>query len=149
MKLYYDFNEIYKSSDVLIEGLRSLPSLDYEVNSKDIIPYGGNGKKVFEELIKLKNNSDLIVCLNNEDRFKSLKKLFDEDDIYLNRINDLADIKKKMVNIIFTNFPSFSLVNDNIVIINEHDIFDSNYALRRLDINQFIKMLLRYQNMMS
>ncbi len=139
MKLYYDFNEIYKSSNVLIEGLRSLPSLDYEVNSKDIIPYGGNGKKVFEELIKLKNSTDLIVCLNNEDRFKSLKKLFDEDDIYLNRINDLADIKKKMVNIIFTNFPSFSLVNENIVIINEHNIFDSNYAPKKVRYKSIYK----------
>ena len=139
MKLYYNFNEIYNIADILIEGLRSLPSIDLEINAKQITPYGGNGKKVFEDLIKLKNKFDLIVSISNEDRFKSLKRLFDEDDIYLYQINDLANIKSKMVNVIYNNYPSFSLEDEGIIIINEHDIFDSNYVAKKVRYKSIYK----------
>ncbi len=124
LKIFKDYKYVEASSNILIEGVRDIGGFDIRINSKDIVPYNANRKLIASDLISLKNTKKLIISLDNEERKEKLVELLEENDCLMVHINDANKISKGQINYIKGNTPSFELVDDDFMIINQTAIFD-------------------------
>ena len=120
-----------------IEGLVNIDSnLNFNVNNTL------NFESNFPQLLNYINNNYLtkkiIIAINNKDKIKIIKNFFLENNIYTNIVKE--EIKSKLINIIEDNYyPSFELIDEKIIILNEENIFKTTK----------IKKQIKYKSLMN
>ena len=123
---FMDFNEIVKEGNVLVEGLTSLGDTDLKIVANEIDPYHANIKNILRDFSAYRLKK-FIVAIENKDRLKNLIQLMDENNIIVRKTNDFSNLEPGIIYAYDGYLPSFNLKNDNLIIINEHDIFDIDY----------------------
>ncbi len=131
MKLYANYSDLYSKANYLIEGLRTIGSLDYNIGAKEITAYKAIEKNILEDFQKMKDNKYIIFSYNNEDRFKRLLESCLEHNLFLVKINELNQIKKGQINCINGTYPAFDMIYDGIIFFNESSLFEVDYAPRK------------------
>lgn len=139
MKMFKDFNLLISTANIQIEGLRSLGNVDYQVYAKEIAPYKANQKQILADLNKYKNQKILIVSIKDENRYKRLNEYLLENDVFVNNLDNIFLIKRGMINIVRADLPTFELLYDDFILINESAIFDVTYAPRRVKYKSIYK----------
>ena len=139
MNIFYNFDLILSKANILIEGLRSLGSIDYHVHAKQIIPYKANQKEILKDFLHIKNKKKLVIAISNEERYKKLTDLFYENDVFPKIISDFKDVEIERINIIRGNYPSFDLEYEDYILINENTIFDIKYNPKKVKYKSIYK----------
>ncbi len=139
MKMFMDFNLVLNQANILIEGLRSLGNIDYQVYAKEITPYKANQKQILDDLIHLQNKKGLFVCIKSEERYKRLNDFLLENNVFLHKINDLSEAVLGSINIFMGDYPAFELLYESFILINEAAIFDIDYTPRRVKYKSVYK----------
>ncbi len=131
MRLYANYTDIYSNANYLIEGLRTIGSLDYNIGAKEITAYKAIEKNILEDFQKLKDNKYIIFSYTNEERFKRLLESCLEHNLFLVKINEKNQIKKGQINCIKGNYPAFDMMYDGMIFFNETSLFEVNYTPRK------------------
>ncbi len=125
LKMFKDFKDILDIANIKIEGLRTLSEEKIDVNAKNIDSYKGNQKLVLNDLGAFRKKTTLL-SIPNIDRYNRLNDLLDEMNIVMHMVSDLSRIGKNVINACNFYLPSFELVDDGIIIINEETLFEDN-----------------------
>ena len=139
MKHYESFIKIEALSNVLVEGVRSLSSADLDVFAKEVLPYDGVPSKIMEDFLKLKKDNLLIVLIKDEKRYQKLVRYLLDNEIFCNEIDDILKAKVNFINLMHGDFPSFEMVLEKLIIINEETLFSTSYSPRRVRYKSIYK----------
>lgn len=139
MQLFASLDKILKEANVLIEGLRSIGSIDYNVNAKEVSAYKAKEKAILEDFKRYQHNKYIVMSYTNEERFKRLLDICLDEDIFLVRVNDPKEIKYGQINCIYGNYPAFDLIYDGILFLNEITLYEMSYAPRKAKYKSIYK----------
>lgn len=139
MKIFRSFDVVFSTANVLIEGLRSLSNIDYNVYAKEVTPYKANQKEILKDFNRLKEKKILVVSITNLERYKKLYDYFLENGEYINKIKNIEDAVIGRVNVIIDKTPAFDLIYDNFILVNESSIFDVKYAPKKAKYKSIYK----------
>ena len=139
MELFKKFPLVEAMCNVNIMGLRGINDETLKVYSKDVTPFNANQKEIVKDFNDLKDRKRLIIAIDNEERFKKLEELLDDNKIRINPISDISRAEVGFVNRIKGNYPSFSLEHDSFILINESTIFDYEYKRKKAKYKSIYK----------
>jgi len=126
MDNFINFKEIEKKGNIIIEGLSGIGDANLSVVATEIDPYHANQKNILNDFSTYRFKK-FIIAITNKDRLKRLVDYLDENGIIVRKINDFSNIKEGIIYSYDNYLPSFNMKKDDLVIINEHDIFDIDY----------------------
>ena len=124
MKLFESFERVQDSGNVFIEGLRTLGGLDYKLSIKEGTFYKGNQKEILADFRRYRDNKYIILSYTNEERLNKLIDICLDESLFLVRVKDSKDIKMGQINCIFGDYPSFNLIKDDIMFLNDASLYE-------------------------
>ena len=139
MKMFENLERVLDSGNVYIEGLRTLGNLDYKINIKEGTFYKGNQKEIINDFRRYRDNKYVILSYTNEERLKKLIDICLDEGLFLVRVNDPKDIKLGQINCIYGDYPTFSLIKDDIMFINDAALYQVEYAPRKTKYKSIYK----------
>ena len=116
---------------MFIEGLRTLGSLDYRIQAKEIAAYKAKEKTILEDFRRYKDNKYIILSYTNEERLNRLIDICLDEDLFVVKVEDPAKIRLGQVNCIRGDYPAFDLIYEGILFLNEASLYEVNYAPRK------------------
>lgn len=131
MELYKNLDVLLQDANVLIEGLRTLGSLDYRIQAKEIAAYKAKEKTILEDFRRYKDNKYIILSYTNEERLNRLIDICLDEDLFVVKVEDPAKIRLGQVNCIRGDYPAFDLIYEGILFLNEASLYEVNYAPRK------------------
>ena len=137
--MFADFKDIYELRDVEIEGLASLGMLDFNVGAREIAPYKGNPKLILQDLLDYRNKKKLILVINSKERVEKLNNLLEEYGLILVDVSNMEKAVCGQINYIKGNYPSFDIVDRELMVINESTIFDVSYTPKKVKYKSIYK----------
>ena len=139
MKLFESFERVQDSGNVFIEGLRTLGGLDYKLNIKEGTFYKGNQKEILADFRRYRDNKYIILSYTNEERLNKLIDICLDESLFLVRVKDSKDIKMGQINCIFGDYPSFNLIKDDIMFLNDASLYEVEYKPRKTKYKSIYK----------
>ncbi len=141
LEYFSNLNEIKdKYSQITIEGLRTIES-NYDLLSSEVEPFKSDEKKIAQYLYNYYKTKKIIITIQNESRYKTLEDTLLDKGIPYTKLRNNEMIKYGQIHLLYgTYYPSFELIKDNLVIINERTIFEISRSSRK------IKYKSTYQN---
>jgi transcription-repair coupling factor (superfamily II helicase) len=139
MDLFKNLDVIISKSNVLIESLRSFDYVDKNIGAKSINPYLANKKNILKELTGYLTRTRLILAFRNEENYKKIYELFEEERIFIKRINSVSDINGVGIYGFIGDVASFELQNEGFVVINDRTLLDSNYQPKKAKYKSIFK----------
>jgi len=139
MKHYESFVKIEANYNVEIEGVRSFSQADLDLFAKEVMPYDGVPNKIMEDFLKIKKDNLLIVYVKDEKKYKKLVKYLLDNEVFCNEINDILKAKVNFINLLHGDYPSFEMVLEKLIIINEETLFSNNYSPRKVKYKSIYK----------
>ncbi|MBQ9448742.1 MAG: transcription-repair coupling factor [Acholeplasmatales bacterium] len=124
MDICYNFEKVLDMPAIKIEGLRNFGVPDFKVYSKNIDGYKGRVKQIVGDL-KTYRKSKLVISFNNENRAKRLADVMDEEGVVTNTITDFSKFAPGVIYILYKYLPSFYLESEDLYILNESTIYDT------------------------
>jgi len=139
LNLFKDINLIISKANILIEGLRSLDKVDFNVYAKDIVPYNANKKAIINDLRDFKDVKKLVISLTTEERINKMKEVLDDNRLILSPVKNFNNLE--IGNIYYTTdtYPSIDLKSEDLYLINEHDLFDVDYQPKKAKYKSIYK----------
>lgn len=131
MELYKNLDVLLQDANVLIEGLRTLGSLDYRIQAKEVAAYKAKEKTILEDFRRYKDNKYIILSYTNEERLNRLIDICLDEDLFVVKVEDPAKIRLGQVNCIRGDYPAFDLIYEGILFLNEASLYEVNYAPRK------------------
>ena len=123
---FNNFNKILELGNIYIEGLTGINDNSFIINANEIDPYHANQKAIIKDFAAYRLKK-FIVAIENKDRLNRLIELMDDNGIIVRRTDDFSNIKESIIYAYNGYLPSFNMKKDDLIIINEHDIFDVDY----------------------
>ena len=139
MNLFKNLDVLISKANVLVEALRSFDYVDYNVGAKYINPFFGNKKNIIKELTSFSTKTRVIIAFRNEENYKKIYELFEEERIFIKRLKSVNDICGVGLYGFIGNVPSFTLENEGLVVINDRTLFDSNYQPKKAKYKSIFK----------
>ncbi len=136
LKLDYflTINKLFEFNNITyIEGLNSSKKNAIDIFSKETISYHSDQKMIVSDLKKFVHDKVVIIFIKNPTRLDRFKETCLDNSIYYALVKDAKDINKGKVNIISDEYsPSFELMNEHILILNEKSIFETTHEQRKI-----------------
>ena len=139
MKLFENFERSIDKGNVYIEGLRTLGNLDYKLNIKEGTSYKGNQKEIINDFKRYRDNKYIILSYTNEDRLKKLLDICLDEGLFLVKVKDSKDIKLGQINCIYGDYPTFNIVKDDVMFINDNSLYQVEYQPRKTKYKSIYK----------
>lgn len=139
LNLFKDYNLILSKANILVEGLRSLDKIDLKIFAKDIVPYNGNKKAILNDLRDFKDIKKLVLCLTSEERISKMREVLDENGLILSPLKDFNHMELGNIYYISEAYPSMNLQTENLYLVNEHDLFDTEYQPKKAKYKSIYK----------
>ena len=147
--MFKKFDDILSEGNVIIEGLRDMGGYDYDINARDITPYKANKKAIIDDMRDYKDMKILIVGIKDNEKRKKLREVLEDEKIPLTTNNNFK-YEKGIVHIVDYNLPSFFFLNDDLMLIDEDDIFQiehKNHKTKYKSIYKNAQKISRYDEL--
>ena len=131
LDLFMDVKEILSMANINIEGVKSMPSVDFSPNVKNIDNYNSNENKILNDLTGYRKAKTLLLPISRADRIKSFHEVLGEDIIFLRNVKDNQEISSGYYNYVFKFIPSINLIDSNVIIINDQTLFDIEHREKK------------------
>ena len=142
---FLDIKDVINKSNILIEGLTGLGESDLKIKAIDIDPYHSNQKEILKDFSSYRFKK-FIIAINNKERLNRLVEYLDENGIIVRKTNDFSKIEPGIIYSYDNYLPSFNLKDDELVVINEHDIFDIDRHATKAKYKSIYKNARRISN---
>lgn len=139
MRLYANLDGLLQSGNVFIEGLRSIGSIDYNINAKVIDGYKANQKNILDDFRRYKDNKFVILAYTNEERINKLIDICLDENIFLVRVKDFNEVKLGQINLVKGDYGAFDLNYEGIMVLNESALYDVTYTTRKAKYKSIYK----------
>lgn len=139
MKLFENYERACEKGNVFIEGLRTLGNLDYKLTIKEGTFYKGNQKEIVNDFKRYRDNKYIILSYTNEERLKKLLDICLDEGLFLVRVKDSKDIKMGQINCIYGDLPSFNIIKDDVVFLNDNSLYQIEYQPRKTKYKSIYK----------
>ena len=142
---FTDIKKIIEKANILIEGLTGLNDGDIHILANEIDPYHANQKEILKDFSSYRFKK-FIIAINNKERLKRLIEFLDDNNIIVRKTKDFSKIESGIIYEYDGYLPSFNLKKDDLVIINEHDIFDIDYHATKAKYKSIYKNARKISN---
>ena len=142
---YLDIKDVIEKGNVLIEGLTGLGDVHIKLIANEIDPYHANQKSILTDFSSYRFKK-FIIAIENKERLKRLIDFLDENNIIVRRTDDFSKIEPGIIYAYNGYLPSFNMKNDDLIIINEHDIFDIDYHVTKAKYKSIYKNARKISN---
>ncbi len=133
MDYFLEYNKFIRLYDVVTEGLKNVFKDGIQVFAHDVISYKADRQQILTDLNKIYKGKTVIILIKNQARLLKLKETLLENYMYYTLINDVSNIKVGNINILQNcYFPSFELLDDDLVVINERNLFEIKYEHKKV-----------------
>ena len=139
LDLFMDVKEILSMANINIEGVKSMPSVDFSPNVKNIDNYNSNENKILNDLTGYRKAKTLLLPISRADRIKSFHEVLGEDIIFLRNVKDNQEISSGYYNYVFKFIPSINLIDSNVIIINDQTLFDIEHREKKAKYKSIYK----------
>ena len=139
MDLFKNLDLLIFKANVLIEALRSFDYVDKNIGAKSINPYLANKKNIVKELTSYSTRTRLILAFRNEENYKKIYELFEDERIFIKRLHSVNDISGVGIYGFVGEVPTFSLESEGVVVINDRTLLDSNYQPKKAKYKSIFK----------
>ena len=142
---FLDINELLEKGNVLVEGLTGLGESDIKVIANEIDPYHANQKSILTDFSSYRFKK-FVIAIENKDRLNRLVEFLDDNGIIVRKTNDFSKIEPGIIYEYDGYLPSFNMKRDELIFINEHDIFDIDYHATKAKYKSIYKNARKISN---
>ena len=139
LDLFMNVDEILNASNINIEGIKSLPFIDFSPNVKNIDNYNSNVNKILNDLKAYRTGKELLISITRADRIKSFHEVLGDDMIFLRNVKENQEISSGYYNYVMKYIPSVDLIDSNFIILNDQTLFDIEHKEKKAKYKSIYK----------
>lgn len=129
--------------NVLVEGLRTLGKVDYQIGCQEVIDYRSNEKQIVSDLKRYQKIRRILLSVPTERLRNILKKSLFENQVFYNEGEIYAPSDTAQIFFTDLDLPSVMLRDYDLAIINEHSLFDVEERVKKPKYKSIYKNALK------